>query len=791
MTVHACSGLPTQDERHRSTQDPIEPTEKDAPLRYDIRLLGRILGDTVRTQEGEAVFDLVEHIRRTGVRFHRDADEAARQELQTIMSGLPTDRRARASSAPSAISRTSPTSPRTSTTSAARAPTPWPRRRRAPGTMAYALGRAQRGRRVARAAAGASSPARCASPVLTAHPTEVRRKSSIDREMEIARLLDERDRVQFTPEELAANRGGAAPRRADPVADQHPARHAPARASTRSTTACPTTTTRSCARCRASMPTSRTSWRRRSGLAGARAAVLPAHGQLDRRRPRRQSLRHRRRARARRSRMQSQRALSFYLEELHQLGGELSLDGRIVQRLRRAAARWPSARPTTRAERQDEPYRRAIVGIYARLAATAWSLDRLEAPHPPVGDGAALRDGGGASRPISTSIHSSLVAERLGRAWRAAGCARCAAPSTSSASISPSLDLRQNSDVHERVIAELFETAGPRHDYATLDEAARVALLIARARQPAAARLAAPRLRRGDAPASSRCCARGRGAPPLRRGRRCRNYVISKADSVSDLLEVAVLLKEAGLLRPREGRLDVDIVPLFETIADLRDCGRHHGRAVRRCRPTAACSRSRGNVQEVMLGYSDSNKDGGYLTSSWELYKAELDAGRGVRARTASACACSTAAAARSAAAAGRATRRSSPSRPAPCRARSASPSRARSSPASIPTPSSAGATSRPWPPRRSRRRCSMPSGRRRPRPYHRDHGGAVGARLPRLSRPGLRDRGLRPLLPRIDRARARSPTSTSAAARPRARSRSASRTCAPFPGCSAGRSAA
>src|SRR5260221_4845153 len=68
-----------------------EPPEKDLPLRYDIRLLGRILGDTVRAQEGEAVFELVEHIRRTGVQFHRDADQTARQELQAILSGLSTD----------------------------------------------------------------------------------------------------------------------------------------------------------------------------------------------------------------------------------------------------------------------------------------------------------------------------------------------------------------------------------------------------------------------------------------------------------------------------------------------------------------------------------------------------------------------------------------------------------------------------------------------------------------------------------------------------------------------------
>ena len=72
--------------------DTTETPEKDALLRYDIRLLGRILGDTVRAQEGEEVFELVEHIRRSGVQFHRDADEGARHELQAIMAGLPTDR---------------------------------------------------------------------------------------------------------------------------------------------------------------------------------------------------------------------------------------------------------------------------------------------------------------------------------------------------------------------------------------------------------------------------------------------------------------------------------------------------------------------------------------------------------------------------------------------------------------------------------------------------------------------------------------------------------------------------
>ena len=102
------------------------------------------------------------------------------------------------------------------------------------------------------------------------------------------------------------------------------------------------------------------------------------------------------------------------------------------------------------------------------------------------------------------------------------------------------------------------------------------------------------------------------------------HYVISKTSGASDVLETVVLLKEVGLLRPRENELGVDIVPLFETIADLRRCGgiMHTLFGMPDYRGVLA---SRKNVQEVMLGYSDSNKDGGYLASTWELYKAELE----------------------------------------------------------------------------------------------------------------------------------------------------------------------
>ena len=101
------------------------------------------------------------------------------------------------------------------------------------------------------------------------------------------------------------------------------------------------------------------------------------------------------------------------------------------------------------------------------------------------------------------------------------------------------------------------------------------------------------------------------------------NSIISKADGVSDVLEVALLLKEVGLLRPLDGVLSVNIIPLFETIEDLRTSTGIMDRLLG-LPEYQRLLESRGQVQEVMLGYSDSNKDGGFVTSGWELYKAEI-----------------------------------------------------------------------------------------------------------------------------------------------------------------------
>ena len=597
-------------------ETPTPNADKDAPLRYDIRLLGRILGETVRAQEGDEVFEIIEHIRQTALRFHRDADEAARQKLQAIIRGLPDDQPIRIVRAFGYFSHLANIAEdqhhirRSRAHAMAKAA---PRE----GTMAYALARAKEAGRSRAALQEFLDTALC-SPVLTAHPTEIRRQSSIEREMEIARLLDERDRMQLTPDELAANRSalrravltlwqtsilrGTRLRILDEVAnglayyDHTFLRELP----------------RFYADLEDQLGAVDADWqgmtvpsflRIGSWIGGDRdgnpfvtADVLS------------QALR-----------LQSERAFRFYLEEVHRLGGELSLDGRMV-RVSDAVLRLAEQSPDRSPQRQDEPYRRAIAGIYARLAATARALHGIEPARPAVGAapaygevGELLADLGLLSDSLTANGSASLAQGRLRLLRRAVDAFGF--------HLTP-VDLRQNADVHERVIAALFATAQACADYRALGEEARIALLLAEISSPRP--LASLHLSYPDETMAELAILRAAADGHRDYGSACvPHYVISKADGVSDILEVAVLLKEVGLLRPQDGHLDVDIVPLFETIGDLQRCGDIMDKLFARPEYRRLLA-SRGNVQEVMLGYSDSNKDGGYLTSTWELYKAEL-----------------------------------------------------------------------------------------------------------------------------------------------------------------------
>ncbi|MCB0345598.1 MAG: phosphoenolpyruvate carboxylase [Bdellovibrionales bacterium] len=199
------------------------------------------------------------------------------------------------------------------------------------------------------------------------------------------------------------------------------------------------------------------------------------------------------------------------------------------------------------------------------------------------------------------------------------------------------LDIRQNSTAHEHAIDAVFELIGRgTAAYSSLDENSRVAVLtdMVLDRRPVIPWDRLPQLEYQE----------GRVKPQLvwaeslqrvrtlaelqqRFGPACiGTYIISMCSDVSDVLEVLFLLKEAGVFRHGDGdpECDVDIVPLFETIEDLRQS--HHVLA-RLCRNDAYQVQlaARSLVQEVMLGYSDSCKDGGYLTSNWELYRAQQE----------------------------------------------------------------------------------------------------------------------------------------------------------------------
>ncbi len=592
-----------------------QTTVKDIPLRDDIRLLGRVLGDTVRNQEGQDTFDVVERIRQTSIRFHRDDETDAKLELENILARLSHERAVQVIRAFSYFSHLANIAEdqhhirRTRAHDIGGSP---PR----PGTMALALKHA--------ADAGLSAADLQAffndalvSPVLTAHPTEVRRKSTMQREMAIAGLIDQRERGPWTPEEaeeldakiqrnvLTLWQTNLLRQTKLDVEDEVEnglsyydytfLRELPrlyGRLEDRISELAP-----------ASPPVRLASFLRIGSWIGGDRDGNPfvTAEVMDRT-----------------LRMQSNRAIAFYLEELDKLGGELSLSTRMVdvsEPLSELADRSPDTSP----HRDIEPYRRATLLIAARLEATRRSIHETTWSGTEV-DGSAPYDAPDALQADLDIIHDSLVANqsgtlaegRLRRLRRAVDCFGFHLAS---------LDMRQNSDVHGRTVAELVKAVAPGTDYSELDEDGRVALLTGEltSRRP----LLRPFWTYSEETVKELTIFQAAAAGHARYGRRALpNAIISNTQSVSDMLELAVLLKEAGLITP-DGQSAVNIVPLFETISDLRNCVPIMDRLLS-IPAYRALVDSRGGVQEVMLGYSDSNKDGGYVTSGWELYRAEV-----------------------------------------------------------------------------------------------------------------------------------------------------------------------
>ncbi|MFP3921124.1 MAG: phosphoenolpyruvate carboxylase [Dichotomicrobium sp.] len=623
----------------------IADPEKDRPLDHDIRLLGKLLGDTVREQEGDDLFALIERIRRAAVRFYRDDDPGGRAEMTELVGALTPTQAVVVTRAFSYFSHFANMAEdehhirRTRAHAIAGSP---PR----PGSIAHALSRVLEAGWSADDIAAYLDRA-LISPVLTAHPTEVRRQSTLRREVQMAELLDDLDRGGRTDEERqelhdklrravlglwqtnllrqtkltvldevenglsyydytffkevprlheALNDDLDAIRRGVSLHESHLEAGTP-RATKHNGTA-------SFLRI--------ASWigGDRDGNPNVTEAVL--RETLDR---------------------HARKIVEYYDSELAKLENELSMSSLLVgvsPELNAIADRLGDDDPHLRVE----PYRRAIIVMRRHLAATETRLlagtvgeNRPGPGFPPystANDFAADLD----------TIHASLMENGSGRLTR--GRLRYLRRAVDCFGFHlASLDLRQNAAVYEAVIAELFAAVRPDLDYLDLDEDARIDLLSHELQE------ARPLVRRHwqySEATSHELAILERAAEGRKRlgPDAITTSIVSNTESASDLLELAVLLKEAGLL-PVLGDPGIHIVPLFETIADLRNCTG----IMERLLDLPVYRRlidNQGGIQEVMLGYSDSNKDGGYFTSGWELHKAEekliaLFQARGVRLR--------------------------------------------------------------------------------------------------------------------------------------------------------------
>jgi phosphoenolpyruvate carboxylase len=314
----------------------------------------------------------------------------------------------------------------------------------------------------------------------------------------------------------------------------------------------------------------------------------------------------------------SQALLVQYLDELNALGAELSVSSELAgvsAGLNALAQRSGDLH----AARADEPYRRAITGIYARLAATYQTLTGRVPPRPASVSAAPYSDAASLHADLHVLEQSLKSDSKVGQNTGGALARLSRAVETFGFHLA-TLDLRQNADVHARVVAELLEVAGVSPDYPALDEQQRVRLL--RQELSSERLLASPYASYSPETMSELEIVRAAAEAHRRYGRGCITaYIVSKCESVSDLLEVNILLKEAGLYRGRGNPYAaIMAVPLFETIGDLAKSS-----AVMTAwfeLPESAAITSAHGFQEVMVGYSDSNKDGGYLTSVWSLHQA-------------------------------------------------------------------------------------------------------------------------------------------------------------------------
>ncbi|RSB48108.1 MULTISPECIES: phosphoenolpyruvate carboxylase [Brevundimonas] len=573
-------------------------------LRDEVRLLGALLGEVIRDEGGQALYDRIEAVRQASVAYHRDPGSDGASELERLLGELSLDQAIGLTHGFAAFSLLANVAEDRAGKRRAQAQAEAGERADTPEGALKRLAEAGADRAAVRDLLAQA----LISPVLTAHPSEVRRKSVIDRTTAVGELLDgcDRDGIACDAETLKAalrrqivilwatrlTRASAlvVQDEIDTVVDwlQRIFLHvAPAQlAEWRRLLDAPDLT-----------PFVRIgSWvgGDRDGNPNVDADTLRAA-----------------------FRSQARAALGFYLDEVHALGAELSLSidlSRVTPELAALAKGSGDAS----IQRADEPYRRALSQIYARLSAAHPALTGEPTPRPARFEAPAY-DGPDAFRANLNVLHDSLVRTH-GAVFADDRLARLITAADVFGFHMATLDLRQNSDVHQRVVSDLLKVAGVCPDYAALDEVERLAVLARELASPRPlfshyADYAAETLKeRAILQAAAEALATF-GPQAIR------THIVSKTDAASDMLEVYLLLKEVGLYDPAApGACPIQAAPLFETIDDLRAARATLERVL--AEPSARAVAEARGVQEVMIGYSDSNKDGSYLTSGWELHEA-------------------------------------------------------------------------------------------------------------------------------------------------------------------------
>ena len=599
--------------------------DKDKPLQEDIRLLGRILGDIIREQEGAPVFTLIEQVRQLSVGFRRDHDPEADRQLKALLTSLSTGQTVSVIRAFTYFSHL-----------ANLAEDRHHLRRRAiyeragsaqEGSIDVAFARLQKAGITPDTIANTLAKAYVA-PVLTAHPTEVQRQSILQAERDIARLLAERDDISaraqlfagdkdaLTPRQLAANEAQLRAR-VEQLWQTRLLRHSKLTVADEIENALSyyeTTFLHELPKLYASLEEALPGQQVHSFMRMGQWIGGDRDGNPNVTAPTLELA----------LRRQSEVALRHYLNEVHALGAELSMSSLLVK-VSPAMQVLALSSPDTNSHRQDEPYRRALTAVYARLAATLTQLTggREAMRHAvvaqnPYGSAAEfLQDLQTIDASLSRHNGEALAVHRLRPLIRAVQVFGFHLAT---------VDLRQSSDKHEEVLADLLRTARIEDNYSSLDEAQRCALLQRLLCDARPLRVVGAQY----APLTASEIAIFEMAHKMLQtyGREAiLHYIISHTETVSDLLEVLLLQKEVGLM---QGTLDSStsqaqliVVPLFETIGDLRVAATIM-RDYYAVPGVAQLMQRSGGEQDIMLGYSDSNKDGGIFTSNWELYRAEL-----------------------------------------------------------------------------------------------------------------------------------------------------------------------